>query len=39
MGEMSKSAQIWNRSRSLRTMDMLNSRLPAYIGGNAKLGR
>jgi hypothetical protein len=28
IGEISKSAEIWNRSRSLRTMDMLNSRLP-----------
>jgi hypothetical protein len=27
-GEINKSAEIWNRSRSLRTMDMLSSRLP-----------
>ena len=27
-GGISKSAEIRNRSRSLRTMDMLNSRLP-----------
>src|SRR4051812_5175887 len=26
--EISKSAEIWNRSRSLRTIDMLNSRSP-----------
>jgi hypothetical protein len=27
-GDINKSAEIWNRSRSLRTMDMLSSRLP-----------
>jgi hypothetical protein len=31
IGEISKSADIWKRSRSLRTMDMLSSRLPVAI--------